>query len=128
MSLAYDPTELFGTSGNVLAYTKLNNYPTSPSSTTFIVDASNSLLAHLQIWNIGGASIGNPSGLFFQNFSTPDNIWYDTVPLTPFLIPTIPSTTLRQSFYLSTGKYTISLVNNDPANAIWVMATTGNLT
>ena len=128
MSLLYDPSELFGTSGNVLGQTTLNNYPTSPSSTTFIIDTSNGLAAHLQIWNIGGGSVNAINGLYFQAFSTPDNVWYDTSPaVPPYLIPTVASTIQRQSFYLSTGKYKVQLVNTDPSNSISVMATTGNI-
>lgn len=127
--LAYDPTMLLnGGSGNVLSYTTLNNYPTSPSSVTFTVDVSNSLGATLQLWNVGGASVNTNNGLYYQVFSTSDNTWYDTNPYySPFLIPVIANTIERQSFFLDTGKYQVQLTNTDPSNSISVMATTGNL-
>lgn len=126
--LLADPSLIFGSSGNVLSQTTLNNYPTAPSSVTFTVDTSNSLGAALQVWNIGGGSVNAVNGLYYQVFSTSDNTWYDTYPYyPPFVIPTVASTISRQSFLLSTGKYKVQLVNTDPANTISVMATTGNL-
>ncbi len=126
MALQFDPTLLFGTSGNALAYTTLNNYATSPSSTSFIVDFSTVLGGYVQIWNVGGGTVNATNGTLVQVFSTPDNVWYDTVqyPLS-FLFTTVVSTTQRQSFFLDNGKYTIALTNQDPSNAIHVMASTG---
>lgn len=128
MSLQADPSLLFGSSGNVLAYTTLNNYPTSPSSTTFTVDVSNSLGAYLQIWDIAGGTVNATNGVSYQVFSTPDNVWYDTNTFMPYyVIPTVASSNQRQTLLLGTGKYQIQLTNLDPANAVAVMATTGNL-
>ena len=128
MSLAQDPSLLFGTSGNVQAITVLNNYPTSPSSCLFTVDASNSLAAVLQITGQGGGSVNSTNGILYQVFSTIDNTWYDTNPYyPPYQIPMIASTTSRQSFLLSTGKYKVQLTNMDPSNAIVVCAGTGNM-
>lgn len=128
MALLTDPSLLFGSSGNVLANTTLNNFPNAPSSTTFTVDVSNSLAAQLQIYNIGAGTVNGTNGLYYQVFSTVDNVWYDTNPYyPPFVIPTVQSVVSRQSFLLSTGKYKVQLVNLDPSNAITVLATTGNL-
>lgn len=128
MALQNDPSLLFAsTSGNVLPYTTLNNYPTSPSSITFTVDVSNSIGANLQIWNVGG-TVNAVNGLYYQVFSTSDNVWYDTNEFyPPFLMPTVSNFTSRQTFQLATGKYQIQLTNTDPSNTINVMATTGNL-
>jgi hypothetical protein len=127
MALLQDPTLLFGTSGNVLGLTTLANFP-GASSTTFTVDVSNSLLTSLQVWSIAGGTVNATNGVIFQAFSTPDNMWYDTVSYyPPIIMPQVASTLNRQSFMLSTGKYLVQLVNQDPSNSVTVMATTGNI-
>jgi hypothetical protein len=129
MPLANDPTLLFGTSGNALANTTLTHYPNAGSSVSFQLSANAALGCYLQVWSIQTGTISsNSSGTLVNVYSSPDNVWYDTNPFPiSYNIINIPSTTIRQSFFLDTGQYNVVLLNIDPFNNINVMATTGLL-
>jgi hypothetical protein len=131
MPLANDPQLNLGVSGNALPLTLLNHTPNSPSSVTFTLNFNNIVGGFCQIWSLPSGSVGTTNGTLIQGFSSPDAVWYDTLPFggVNFIMATVAGANpQRQTITYDIGQYGITLTNQDTANAIYVMATTGLIT
>jgi hypothetical protein len=123
MALQYDPSATLNAHGNALTSASL----AANTAVSFTVDFTSSTLGgFVQIWNTGGGTVAATNGLQVQVFATADTTPnYDTIPFggVNFTIATVTSTAARQSFFLPTGKFQVTLTNLDVTNAITVEAT-----
>ena len=118
MALSSDPSVTYNAAGNVLA-TSTSIAAISSNSGNVVDFSSNALGGWVQVTNTGGGTVNSTNGcqvlVYAAGDSTPH---YDTVALWTFVIATVVSTAARQSIFLPTGKYSITLSNLDPSNAI----------
>jgi hypothetical protein len=121
MSLNADPSVTLGSTGNAKASSSL----AASGTVSFVVDFSTSTLGgFVQIWDTT-TTVAATNGLAVQAFATADGTNFDTVPFgaVNFTMSPAASSTARQSFFLPTGKYTITLTNLDATNAVTIEAT-----
>ena len=127
MPLTADPSVTMGTTAGALASAPL----AAATATSFFVDfSSNSLGGFVQIGSKGGSTVGTPNGCLVQAFSTCDGgTTYDNLPFggVNFSIANAANTQYYQSFQLPTGKYKITLSNQDASYAITIQATTSTV-
>jgi hypothetical protein len=127
MPLQYDPSVTLGTAGVPLSSQAL----AANTAVSFTADFSTSSLGgFVQVWNTGGVTVAATNGLQVQVFATADTTPnYDTIPFggVNFTIVTVASTAARQSFFLPTGKFRVTLTNLDVTNGITVEATTASV-
>jgi hypothetical protein len=125
MSLGSDPSLNPGTTGNAKASASL----AASGTVSFVVDFSTNVLGgFVQIWDTT-TTVAATNGLTVQAFSTPDGTNFDTIPFggVNFTIAPAASSTARQTFFLPTGKYTITLTNLDATNAVTIQATSATV-
>jgi hypothetical protein len=121
MSLSADPSVTLGSTGNAKASSSL----AASGTVSFVVDFSANVLGgFVQIWDTTTA-VAATNGLTVQAFATADGTNFDTVAFggVNFTMSPAASSTARQSFFLPTGKYTITLTNLDATNAVTIAAT-----
>ncbi len=127
MPLTADPSVTMGTTAGALASQSL----AASAAVSFIADFSSSLLGGvIQVGSKGGVTVAATNGCLVQAFSTCDGgTTYDNIAFggVNFIIANAVSTQYYQSFTLPTGKYKITLTNQDATNAITVQATTSTV-
>jgi hypothetical protein len=118
MALSSDPSVTYSSAGNVLA----NNTTIGAgnNSSGNIVDFStNSLGGFIAVLCKGGATVNTTNGCQVSVFPASDaNGRYDTISIPAFTLTAVASTNAGQSLLVPTGKYSVTLTNLDPANAI----------
>ena len=123
MALSADPSVTYNTRGNILnAATITNGTP----NTGNIVDYSWSASAGRAGLRSTVLRHGLPAtnGIQVQAFSAGDSTpHYDTVPVNNFIIAQTTSTVAQQSFFLPTGKYSLTITNLDASHTVAVSIT-----
>jgi hypothetical protein len=118
MSLSADPSITYNSEGNILATS--TSIAASGTSSGNIVDYSASLGGWVTVTYTGGSSVAGTNGVTIDVFPATDSTPHYASTANPAFGPlaVTASTTLRYTFWLGMGKYSISLVNADATNAI----------